>query len=117
MANRYEKEKLKIVGKNYQKARVANGITQESSSEELQLSPSFVSDLERGKSVGSIHTLISLCNLYKVSPNDILYPLIEFNISLTDSLLIGFNSLSATNKEVMGEMIRVLNEKQNENKS
>lgn len=117
MANRYEKEKLKIVGKNYQKARVANGITQESSSEELQLSPSFVSDLERGKSVGSIHTLISLCNLYKVSPNDILYPLIEFNISLTDSLLIGFNSLSATNKEVIGEMIRVLNEKQNENKS
>ncbi len=117
MANRYEKEKLKIVGKNYHKARVAHGITQESTSEELQLSPSFVSDLERGKSVGSIHTLISLCNLYKVSPNDILYPLIEFNINLTDSLLIGFNSLSETNKEVIGEMIRVLNEKQNENKS
>lgn len=117
MANGYEREKLKIVGNNYHKARIANGITQECSSEKLQLAPSYMSDLERGKSIGSIHTLISLCNLYKVSPNDILYPLIEFDISLTDSLLIGFSSLSETNKEIISEMIRVLNEKQNQNKS
>ncbi len=117
MASRYEKEKLKIVGQNYQKARIANGITQEAAAEVPELSPSFMSDLERGKSLGSIHTLISLCNLYKVTPNDILYPLINFDIDLTDSLLIGFNSLDKTNQEVISEMIRVLNEKQAKNKS
>lgn len=115
MANRYEKEKLKIVGQNYQKSRIANGITQEAA-EVPELSPSFMSDLERGKSLGSIHTLISLCNLYRVTPNDILYPLINFDIDLTDSLLIGFNSLDKTNQEVIGEMIRVLNEKQAKNR-
>lgn len=116
MTNRYEKDKVKVVGQNYQKARIANGVTQEASAEELELSPSFMSDLERGKSVGSIHTLIALCNLYKVSPNDILYPLINFDIDLTNPFLIGFNSLNKTNQEVISEMIRVLNEKQTDNK-
>lgn len=116
MTNRYEKEKLKIVGKNYQKARIANGVTQEEAAEVPNLSPSFMSDIERGKSIGSIHTLIALCNLYKVSPNDILFPLINFDIDLTDPLLTGFNSLNKTNQEVISEMIRVLNEKQTENK-
>ncbi|MCI9016167.1 MAG: helix-turn-helix transcriptional regulator [Clostridia bacterium] len=117
MTSKYEKEKLKIVGQNYQKARIANGITQEVAAEVPELSPSYLSDLERGKSLGSIHTLISLCNLYKITPNDILKPLINFDINLTNSLLVGFNSLNETNQEVISEMIRVLNEKQIKDKS
>lgn len=112
LANRYEKGKMKVVGKNYKNARISSGDTQEDVAEIIELSPSFLSDLERGKSIGSIHTLISLCNLYKISPNDILYPLINFKIDLTDPLLIGFNSLNSTNKEIISEMIQVLNQKQ-----
>lgn len=117
MSNKYEKDKLKRVGQNYQKARVTNGITQEEVAEKLELSPSYVSDIERGKSLGSIHTLISLCNLYKVSPNDILSPVINFDIDLANPLLMGFNSLSHTNQEIIGEMIRILNEKEPKSKS
>lgn len=117
MENRYEKDKLKIVGQNYQKARATNGITQEEVAEKLELSPSYISDIERGKSLGSIHTLISLCNLYKVSPNEILSPIIDFDIDLANPLLMGFNSLSHTNQEVISEMIRILNEKETKNKS
>lgn len=116
MVNKYEKEKLKIVGQNYQKARASNGGTQEKAAEVLELSPSFMSDLERGKSIGSIHTLIALCNLYKVAPNNILYPLIDFDIDLENPLLFGFNTLNKSNQEVISEMIRVLNEKQQKDK-
>ena len=117
MLSRYAKEKMKAVGKNYQKARISSGRTQEEVAEILDLSPSFMSDLERGKSIGSIHTLIAICNLYKVMPNDILFPLIDFNLDLINPLLIGFASLSQINQEVISEMIEILNEKQLQNKS
>jgi len=116
MKNRYEKSKRKIVGQNYNRSRTTSGHTQEYVAEVLDLSTSFISDLERGKSIGSIHTLISACNLYKTSPNDILHPLLDFEINLTDPLLIGFNTLNQTNKEIINEMIRVLNQKQIEDK-
>ncbi|MCI8999687.1 MAG: helix-turn-helix transcriptional regulator [Clostridia bacterium] len=115
MVNKYKKEQLKKVGKNYQKARISSGTTQEDASEVVELSPSYISDLERGKTLGSIHTLIALCNLYKIAPNDVLYPLLDFEIDLKEPSMSGFYSLNSTNKEVITEMIRVLNEKQKNN--
>lgn len=117
MLSEYAKEKMKAVGKNYQKARTSSGRTQEEVAEMLELSPSYLSDLERAKSIGSIHSLIDLCNLYKVSPNDILSPLINFDIDIINPLLIGFDSLNQTNQEIISEMIRILNQKQLKNES
>lgn len=112
MMKKYEKGQIKDVGQNYQKARISNGITQEEVAELIGLSPFYISDIERGKTFGSIHTLISLCNFYKVTPNDILYPLLDFKIESTEPSISGFNALNSCNKEVIIEMIRVLNEKQ-----
>lgn len=112
MLKGYAKEKMKIIGNNYQKARISNGKTQEEVAEALDLSPSYISDIERGKSIGSLHTLISLCNFYKVSPNNILNPLIDINTELINPLILGFDSLNQENKEIISEMIRILNEKQ-----
>lgn len=64
-------EKIKL-GEIYKKIRHSKGFTQDFVAEKLDLSSRYVSDLERNKSLGSISTLIDLCNLYKVTSTIIL---------------------------------------------
>lgn len=111
----YDKNAKKLVGKQYQTARINTGHTQEDVAEVLNLSPSFVSDLERGKTIGSIHTFIAACNYYKVTPNDILSPLINFELEITNPQLIGFNTLNQANQEIIGDLIKILNKRQVDN--
>ena len=47
VSNRYEKDKMKVVGENYKRARISSGDTQEDVAELIELSPTFLSDLER----------------------------------------------------------------------
>lgn len=112
MKSNYNKEKMKLVGKNYKKARINNGYTQEHIAETLNLSTSFVSDLERGKTLGSIHTLLKTCNYYKISPNFIISPLLNFDFDNYEEL-VGYNNLTEDNKYVVNNLIKILNEKQN----
>lgn len=59
-------------GQKLKKAREALGLTQEKVAEYLGLGPRYISDIERNKTKGSIDTLIKLCNIYNITPNDLL---------------------------------------------
>ena len=70
------------LGKMWKKARKAKGFTQEYVSEQLDLGPRYISDLERDKTIGSLPTLIKLCNLYEVTPTYILQNCLKINEDL-----------------------------------
>ena len=73
-------EKKKInehIGKVCQEYRLKNNLTQNQVAELTGLEPRHISQIERGFSKGSIDTLLKLCNAYKITPDIILYDLLD----------------------------------------
>lgn len=62
----------KRVGKRIRKQRDALEISREQMAEHIRRVPRFCGDIERGKVGMSIETMLSICNLLKLSPNDLL---------------------------------------------
>lgn len=65
------------IGKKFQEYRLKNHLTQNEVAELTNLEPRHISQIERGFSKGSIDTLIKLCNAYKITPDVILYDLLD----------------------------------------
>ncbi len=92
--------------KNY---RNKNHLTQEEVSELTGLAPRYISQIERGESKGSINTLLSFCNAYKITPNDILLEFLKFNIhSRKTSYDDKINKLSVRDKEIIDDLLNFL---------
>ena len=109
MKKRIDNPKI-LIGAKLKDARKSMGLTQEEVAETLGLAPRYISDIERDKTKGSITTLISLCNMYQVSPTFILRDyLSNENIDFDESLL-GFQTLSSAEKSVIKKLITFMNE-------
>ena len=91
-----------LLGKMWQAARKAKGFTQEYVAEKLDLGPRYLSDLERDKTIGSIKTLINLCNIYEITPTYILQDYLNIDKDLKiDSELIGYYSLNKRDRDIL----------------
>ena len=92
--------------RNYRKK---NNLTLEKVSEISGLAPRYISQIERGESLGSINTLLNFCNAYKITPNDILLSFLDFaNDSLDETYDHKINQLSVRNKEIINDLIDFL---------
>lgn len=90
------------IGKVFQEYRLKNHLTQAQVAELAELETRHISQIERGISKGSIDSLIKLCNIYKITPDIILYDLL--NDETKDSISIyneNFKKLSARDKETI----------------
>lgn len=69
-----EKKEINIkIGEQVKKARERNGITQEQLAEKIDVSPQYISDLERGVVGISVEKLKKLCVVLGVSSDEILF--------------------------------------------
>ena len=92
--------------RNYRKK---NNLTLEKVSEISGLAPRYISQIERGESLGSINTLLNFCNAYKITPNDILLSFLDFaNDSLDETYDHKINQLSVRDKEIINDLIDFL---------
>lgn len=85
------------------KYRLQNNMTQEQVAQIIETDTKYISQLECGVSRGSISTLIKLCNVYNVTPNDVLYDLYK-NTGIVDTLdkfNSNFSKLSIKDKELV----------------
>lgn len=103
-------------GQKLKKARETIGLTQEKVAEYLGLGPRYISDIERNKTKGSIDTLIKLCNIYNISPNDLLSEYIYFDIDTTNIDLCGFYSLNKEHKNIILDLINFFNQQEKNGK-
>lgn len=71
---REKKEQNIQIGKQVKKARGNAGLTQEQLAERIEVSPQYISDLERGAVGISILTLKRLCTVLCVTSDQILFP-------------------------------------------
>jgi len=67
--NTYDKKK---VGERIRTRRKALNISQEEFAERIGRVPKFCADIERGQAGMSIETMLSICTLLKLSPNELL---------------------------------------------
>ena len=65
----YSRENInQIIGNNIRYIRKSNKLSQEKFAEQVDLSPQFVSDVERGIEGISLITAIKICNVMNCSP-------------------------------------------------
>ena len=76
----------KHIGNICQEYRQKNNLTQNQVAELTGLEPRHISQIERGLSKGSIDTLLKLCNAYKITPDIILYDLLDDEIKNSISI-------------------------------
>ncbi|MFD2114592.1 helix-turn-helix domain-containing protein [Paenibacillus yanchengensis] len=69
--NEYNK---KQVGERIRERRKSFNLTQEDFAERIGRVPKFCADIERGQVGMSIETLLSICSLLKLTPNELLLP-------------------------------------------
>ncbi len=96
--DRYEYKDWKGFGSRVKKYREQIGLSKEKFAEMINRSENFVSELEKGRTSGSVHTLHQISKALKVS---------------SDSLLYGENmddNRSYTNKEILENIISRCNE-------
>lgn len=88
------------IGKVCQEYRLKNNLTQNQVAELTGLEPRHISQIERGFSKGSIDTLLKLCNAYKITPDIILYDLLNDDVKNSISIYDEkFKKLSKRDKE------------------
>ena len=93
---------LKVLGKNLKQARKNLKYTQEFVSESVNISIDLLRNIENGRNVGSVPTLLNLCNFLKVSPNKLFGELLEFEESTLDSTLKKYlTEISSNDKKIL----------------
>lgn len=97
---------LQVLGKNLKYARKELKYTKEFTAESVNISIDLLRNIENGRNVGSVPTLLNLCNFLKISPNKLFEPLLEFREDTLDSHLQEYlNAFSANDRKVFRDII------------
>lgn len=98
------------IGENLQQIRKSHGYTQEKLAEKIEVSARYISDIEQDKAKPSYDVLISICNLFKITLDQIFseYLDIEENKTLQYSLS-GYEKLSEENQKTIKYLISYFN--------
>ena len=107
MEKDYSRENInKIIGNNIRYIRKSNKLSQEKFAEKVELSPQFVSDVERGLEGISLVTAIKICNTMNCSPLVLFANLIEYDNFINE--MDNFTKLSEKNRNIILDIISAL---------
>lgn len=97
---------LQVLGKNLKQARKELNYTQEFVAENVNISIDLLRNIENGRNIGSVPTLLNLCNFLKISPNKLFDGLLTFKEETLDSALTEyFKNFSPNDKKVFKDII------------
>ena len=101
-----QKDILKVIGGKIQEARKEKGYTQEFVAEKIDKSVDILRSIENGRSVGSVETLINICNTLEITSDYIFTDLLDKKGEILDNKLYNdFQKLSIEQKELINTMI------------
>lgn len=97
---------LKTIGTKIKKARLEKKFTQEFIAENINISPDLLRNIENGRNIGSLPTLLNICNFLELSPNFLFSDLLTFKVNSLDTILIDYISkLSIEDKQILKNII------------
>ena len=98
------------IGKTIQQIRKSNGYTQEKLAEEIEVSVRYISDIEQDRAKPSYEILIKICNLFKISLDQIFSEYISIRDNKTlEYQLSGYDKLSDDDKKTIEYLITYFN--------
>lgn len=97
---------LKTIGMKIKKSRLSKKYTQEYVSENIDISTDLLRNIENGRNIGSIPTLLNLCNFLEISPNYLFSELLTFQEDTLDTILASYiKNISKEDKELLKQII------------
>ena len=97
---------LNTIGNKIKQARLLKGYTQEFLAENVDVSTDLIRNIENGRNVGSVATLLNLYNFLEISPNFLFSELLTYREPTLDTTLISyFSGLSDESKNLLKEII------------
>lgn len=97
---------LKTIGMKLKNARLSKGYTQDYVSESINVSTDLLRNIENDRNIGSVPTLLNLCNFLEISPNYLFSDLLTYTESTLDSTLTNYISdISDKDKEILKKII------------
>jgi len=100
------KDILKVIGERIQKARNEKGYTQEYVAEKIDKSIDILRSIENGRSVGSVETLLNICNILEITLDYIFIDLLDKKGEILDNKLYeNFQELTLEQKELLNVII------------
>ena len=97
---------LKVLGKKIKQARLSKKFTQEYVAEIVDISIDLLRNIENGRNIGSVPTLLNLCNFLSVSPNFLFSELLTYKEDTLDTFLSSsIKSISKDDKELLKQII------------
>ena len=76
---------LKTIGNKIKRARLSKKYTQDYVSEKIDISTDLLRNIENGRNIGSVPTLLNLCNFLKITPNYLFSELLTFEEKTLDT--------------------------------
>jgi len=103
---------LNTIGEKIKRARRKKSYTQEYLAEQIDISIDLLRGIENGRNIGSLPTLLNLCNHLEISPNDLFSELLTFKPKTIDTELTDlFSNLSNKSKKTLKDIIIHIDEK------
>ena len=103
------------IGKNIQAIRKSNGYTQEKLAEKIEISVRYISDIEQDRAKPSYEVLIKMCNLFKISLDQIFSKYLDVTNNKTlEYPLSGYDKLSKEDKQTIEHLIMYFNKSKEE---
>ena len=97
---------LKVLGKKIKQSRLSKKYTQEYVAENIDISIDLLRNIENGRNIGSVPTLLNLCNFLKISPNKLFDGLLTFREETLDSTLTEYlKAFSPNDRKVFRDII------------
>lgn len=97
---------LQILGTRLKKARNEKKLTQDFVAENVNISTDLLRNIENGRNIGSVPTLLNLCNFLEITPDILFEPLITTEKQTLDTALTKYvTSISKEDKEILKQII------------
>lgn len=104
-----KKDILKVIGSKLQQARKDKGYTQEYVAEQIDKSVDILRSIENGRSVGSVETLLNICNVLEITLDYIFADLLNKKGEILDNKLYeDFQELDLKEKGLINTMIEYM---------
>lgn len=101
---------LEKMGKKIKERRENTKYTQEVLAERINLSTDQYRNIENGRSIGSVSTILNICNVLEITPNDLFYEFLDKKDEILDKKLYNeFQELSSENKEIIKTLMLHMN--------
>lgn len=112
MSSISNKDILRCIGTKIQEARRNKNYTQEFVAEKVDRSIDTIRGIENGRIVGSMETLINICNVLEVTLDYVFYDLLESKDEiLNKELYKSFEELSLEDKQIVNTLIEQIRKK------